>query len=309
MKKIFVILISIVIPSILFAQQKTGNLTVFSEDGDKFYLFLNGEKQNDIPQTNIRVEELPQPYYRAKIVFEDQTLTEISKNLPVADADDVMMDVTYRLRKDKNKKVKLNPYSSIEVAPEFIIPAGMYVRKFGQPQPTQPQTNQNQVGYQTTTKTSSNTMNANVNVPGLNMNISINDPNTQVISSTTTTTTRSNTTGSTTTPATPAPPTNKNCTGSPMNLSDFAAAKKTIKESSFNDTKLSTAKSIASANCLNVDQVVEICKLFSFEEAKLDFAKYAYKYTTDPKNYFKVNSVFSFSSSKEELNDYITANK
>ena len=293
MKKIFVILLSIAIPSILFAQQKTGNLTVFSEDGDKFYLFLNGEKQNDIPQTNIRVEELPQPYYRAKIIFEDQTLGEISKTLPVADADDVMMDVTYRLRKDKNRKVKLNPYSSTEVVPEFVIPAGMYVRKFGQPQ-------NNQVGYQTTTTTSANTMNASVSVPGVNMNISINDPN-MVVTSTTTTTTSSSSTGGIKTP----PPSNNNCSGWPMKQNDFDVAKRTINESSFDETKLSTAKSIASSNCLSSDQVTEICKLFSFEQSKLDFAKYAYKYTTDQKNYFKVNSVFSFSASKEELNKFV----
>ena len=56
--------------SLPFAQnQRTGNLTIFSEDGDKFYLVLNGEKQNDIPQSNIRIEELPQPYYSARIIL------------------------------------------------------------------------------------------------------------------------------------------------------------------------------------------------------------------------------------------------
>ena len=34
------------------------------------------------------------------------------------------------------------------------------------------------------------------------------------------------------------------------------------------------------------------------------FAKYAFKYTVDPKNYFKVNNVFSFDASKEELSKF-----
>ncbi|WP_396151393.1 hypothetical protein [Flavobacterium sp.] len=38
--------------------QPFGHLTIFSEDGDKFYLILNGERMNDEPQTNLRVEEL-----------------------------------------------------------------------------------------------------------------------------------------------------------------------------------------------------------------------------------------------------------
>jgi len=52
--------------------------------------------------------------------------------------------------------------------------------------------------------------------------------------------------------------------------------------------------------------VMKICNLFSFEESKLTFAKHAYSRTTDKKNYFKVNDVFSFDSSKEELNNFIS---
>lgn len=107
------------------------------------------------------------------------------------------------------------------------------------------------------------------------------------------------------TPPRPQSP-SRGCNGSlPMSSPNFNEAKNTISKSSFDDTKLSTAKSIVSNNCLTTDQVVAICNLFSFEENKLTFAKYAYVYTTDPKNYFKVNNVFSFSSNKEELNEYI----
>ncbi|MBK8658244.1 MAG: hypothetical protein IPN22_05070 [Bacteroidetes bacterium] len=59
--------------------QPVGHLTIFSEDGDKFFLILNGERQNNVAQTNLRVEDLPQPYYSAKIIFEDKSLADISK--------------------------------------------------------------------------------------------------------------------------------------------------------------------------------------------------------------------------------------
>ncbi|HEU0135952.1 MAG TPA: hypothetical protein VFQ50_01535, partial [Flavobacterium sp.] len=88
-----------------------GHLTIFSEDGDKFYLVLNGEKINDVPQTNLRVEELTQPYYNAKIIFDDKAKAEISKNyLQIADVDGIFMDVTYKIKRDKNNanKMKLN---------------------------------------------------------------------------------------------------------------------------------------------------------------------------------------------------------
>ena len=104
----FVLLLS----TLSFGQiQPFGHLTIFSEDGDKFFLILNGERINDVAQTNLRVEELIQPYYNAKIIFEDKTRQEISKNfLQIADVDGAFMDVTYKIRRDKNKpsKMKLN---------------------------------------------------------------------------------------------------------------------------------------------------------------------------------------------------------
>ncbi|HNQ83646.1 MAG TPA: DUF4476 domain-containing protein, partial [Bacteroidales bacterium] len=52
-------------------------------------------------------------------------------------------------------------------------------------------------------------------------------------------------------------------------------------------------------------QVKEIMKLFSFEESRLEFAKYAYGYTYDLSNFYIVNDAFSFESSIDELNKYI----
>lgn len=91
----------------------------------------------------------------------------------------------------------------------------------------------------------------------------------------------------------------------PMSRNDFAAVKATIQDADFENTKLSTAQSILASNCLTTDQVVEICRLFDFENTKLDFAKFAYSKTYDSNNYFKVNVVFDFDSSKEALNEFV----
>lgn len=296
MKKLFLAILFLV-PAILSAQQKTGNLTIFSEDGDKFYLVLNGEKQNEQPQSNLRLEDLPQPYYNAKIIFADANIPAISKNaLMIASADNVMMDVTYKIKKDKAGKAKLNYFSAIEVQRDFIPPAGVYVYHYGRPSQVQVSN-----GTVLTTTTTSDVVVANVNAPGISMNVAISDPLMQTTTTTTTTTT-SDANYSTNDNYTRK---ERGCSGYPMNSSNFAAALKTIGNSSFDETKLTTAKSIASKNCLSSDQVVKICNLFSFEESKLAFAKHAYQYTTDKKNYFKVNDVFSFSSSKEELSRFV----
>jgi hypothetical protein len=271
-------------------------LTIFSEDGDKFFLILNGEKQNEAAQTNLRVEDLPQPYYNAKIVFKDSTIPSISKNnLMITNAEGMFRDVTYKIRKDKAGKMKLNYYSDIEVTPNYIPPAGVTVYHFGQP---------NGVIQTTTTTTTGNTVGANVNVNGLNMNVTITDP-IGTTSSTTTTTTSTSGTGYSNNNNNES--NSRNCNSWPMGQSSFTAAKKTIADASFEDSKLSTAKSVATSNCLSCDQIVDICNLFGFEDSKLAFAKFAYKHCTDTKNYFKVNNVFSFDSSKEDLNKFVSA--
>lgn len=194
----------------------------------------------------------------------------------------------------------MTAFSSIEVKPDFVAPAGMYVHHYGG------SAGGGSITQTTTTKTSSNTVDANVSVPGISMNVTINEPNEQVLTSTTTTTT---TTHSSTTinDDEPAPTgSGNNCRGWAMKQADFNAAKNTISETSFEETKLSTAKSITASNCLSADQVSAICNLFSFEASKLEFAKYAFKYTIDPKNYFKVNNVFSFDASKDELSKFIS---
>jgi hypothetical protein len=78
-----------------------------------------------------------------------------------------------------------------------------------------------------------------------------------------------------------------------------------IEKESFDNSKLNTAKQVASNNALCVTQIMQICRLFSFDQSKLDFAKYAYHFCVDQNNYFMVNDVFSFSSSKDELQKFI----
>lgn len=97
---------------------------------------------------------------------------------------------------------------------------------------------------------------------------------------------------------------NDNCP-EPMRNSDFSKAKGSISSKSFEDSKLSIAKQITRGNCLSSNQVKEIMELFSFEETRLDFAKYAYDYTFDKGNYFQVNDAFQFEMTIEELDEYL----
>jgi len=90
-----------------------------------------------------------------------------------------------------------------------------------------------------------------------------------------------------------------------MTNEEFYAAKRMLQRESFDENKLIVAKHIADVNDMTAAQVKEIAILFSFDSAKLDFVKYAFRNTTDRNNYFMMYDIFSFSSSKEELAQYI----
>ena len=311
--KIFISISVLLFICSMASAQAIGALTIFSENGEKFYLVLDGLRQNNVAQTNVRVDGLNKPTYTAKIIFEDKALPEISRNyLAIEDVNHTMMDVTYKIKHDKNGMPKLGmmPTSFIPYQQAAPQQTDVYVVHYGTPDPGPATTTVSQ----TTTTTVVPANNANVNVNGMNMNVTISDPNAATVQTTTT---------RTTTTSVPVEESrgeeyrkeehhgeehreHRGCRDAyNMQQGDFASAINTIKGQSFDETKLSTAKQIVGANCLSAGQITEVCKQFSFEDNKLAFAKFAYDHCTDPQNYFKVNNVFTFSSNTDELNKYI----
>lgn len=94
-----------------------------------------------------------------------------------------------------------------------------------------------------------------------------------------------------------------------MDKTSFEQLKKAIANESFDNTRTAVAKQYVAVNYFSSAQVKQLVELFSFENSRLDIAKYAYDYTVDKGNYFMVNDAFSFSTSKESLMDYIKNRK
>ncbi|WP_160113302.1 DUF4476 domain-containing protein [Aequorivita antarctica] len=290
------------ITSISYSQYNSeGCLTIFSEEGDKFFLTLNGELMNDIPQTNIRVEDLDQPFYQVRIEFENENLIEINKdNINVIDVDDNYIDVTYRIRRDKNNsnKMKFNYFSESPKSEVYIPKENVHVIHFDDIIIKKSTIETTTI----TTVTDNIGVGANISVDGFNMNVSIYDRQPVVISQTTIT---NNTHG-----FDDFGSYRDSCDQKyEMKSSDFNAAVSSVKNQNFEETKLTTAKQISSANCLSVNQIIEIAKVFNFEDSKLSFAKFAYANCIDKKKYFLVNDIFSFSVNIEELSNYIQGKK
>jgi len=56
---------------------------------------------------------------------------------------------------------------------------------------------------------------------------------------------------------------------------------------------------------MTAEQIKDVMGLFSFEDSKLDYAKYAYDFCFNQGDYYEVNEAFTFESSIEELNHYL----
>ena len=90
-----------------------------------------------------------------------------------------------------------------------------------------------------------------------------------------------------------------------MANTDFTQAKETLRREWFENTRLETAKQIIDRNYFTSQQVKEMVLLFTFENNRLDIAKYAYGKTVDKGNYFMLNDAFTFNNNKEALKEYI----
>jgi hypothetical protein len=103
---------------------------------------------------------------------------------------------------------------------------------------------------------------------------------------------------------------NGNNYGQPTNYGNsnnfwFENLRAAILNASFESDKLRIAKRGINGRELSANEVSEIMNCFSFESTRLKFAKFAYNRTFDQENYFMVNNAFNFSSSIDELYNYI----
>jgi len=91
-----------------------------------------------------------------------------------------------------------------------------------------------------------------------------------------------------------------------MKKDDFKDLKSTINNRNFESYNTSIVKTAIDNNFFTSEQVLELMRYFTFEDTKLEIAKYSYKKVCDPGNFFKVYDAFDFESSVTELKNYIS---
>jgi hypothetical protein len=342
MKKMFALFILLISLNQINAQ--VAEAVFFTDNGERFVAYIDGLQLNRVADMRVKAVDLTQEFARLRVVFDNPSMGEFTANIALAPG----KEVTYLLKQNNKGKWVPRYQSegplgttSVLVSETGTIQREEDLRRNALPTndqtitttTTQHQTQGNgsvgisfnvninetnqgiQTGIQVNDGKESIRMNTGTHVNvngtdanGLQMNINVNDGlggnlGTQTTVTETRTVRSTSGTESQSQRATPA----STCKTA-MASNDFNAAINTIKNQSFEDTKMTTAKQISDNNCLNVNQIIQIMALFSFEESKLNFAKHAYRRVLDPGQYFKINDSFSFSSSIDDLDSFMRAN-
>ena len=300
----------------IVSQAQTSNAIFFAENGESFNLVLNGLLQNEKPETNVKLTGLNAPSYKTRVIFSDKSLGYVDYNLNFVTMGN---EVSYTIKKNSKGAYVVRYVSEVPLAQAPPSAPNQTVISYTAVPPAGTTTTTTQ--HQTTTTTTGNPDNVSINMgvnvdgQGGNMNMNVSGMESNVHSSSTTTTTTHTTTSSTVyeepVPAQPVQVVYVDGYNGrigcpvPMSRGDFESFKSSVTSKSFEESKMTVAKQVLNTNCLTSAQVREVMNLFTFEETKLDFAKYAYGHTYDLGNYYKVNDAFQFESSIEELNNYI----
>lgn len=342
MKKLLLLFTLTFTGTISLLAQNSANLIIFTQDPMPFYAIVNGIRQNSEPQTNIKVTGLTNNQNSVKIVFSDGKTPDIDKQFYFEKMNvEVTAKITntnkgYKLRyfgEVEMGQAAINEQQVQIVYQTVDAPVVNNSTVVTQETVTTTTTNTNGIGTSVNVNDNTNGTNESVNMNvsiggvGLNMNVNVNENGmnnnnsvhatdnveTTYTSTTTTTTTTSggfdyneNTSlNNTTTGTTVYVPGYTGKIGCPGPLNDVNSIKSAIENEDFSDDKIMVAKQALKGKCFTTDNISSMLELFDFEDKKVEFAKFAYDYTYDVDNYYKINKSFDFSSSKEELNEFI----
>lgn len=193
--KASMIIVALMVNFSVFSQS---NFTVFNNNGQAFYVILNGIKQNSIPQTNVYVSGLKNGAYSTKLIFADGKTADIDKNFFIDAPSDITTRIIFKKGKGKLQLLSMEPtHGALQQTGVVYYRQDNYAVYSDAPVTTQivtstPPVQSNQTNLQVSGNQQQNSMNTNGQVNGnVNMNLGLNAGITTNSSTTTTTTTQS----------------------------------------------------------------------------------------------------------------------
>ena len=248
---------------------------IVSPEKKKFFLFVNGLKENETSKFKVRIKNLQEGPHHIKVIFENKELNNPQIKLNFEPGKDYkyeiklysnldrkwyainLIEVSDWSEKQIKKKVGIDTLSfaelkTAEVKADSILKVGLPKLAIAKPKDT--------------VLIKSDTVKKKLDLKKLN------------------------------------------CT-TPLRPDGFILVNNKISEEALENQKLAVAKKLIQENCLSAIQLMELIQLFDFEVSKLEMAIFAYPYCFDPMNYNFVEDVFEYESSVTKLHNEIYASK
>jgi len=94
-----------------------------------------------------------------------------------------------------------------------------------------------------------------------------------------------------------------------MSDKDFSELLRNVNSIAFDDNKKEMIKMALENNYVSAEQVKILLSAVTFENTKLEIAKYAYGKTVDKENYYKILTAFIFENTIQDLKEFINKQK
>lgn len=284
--------------------QKVSAFEIFSENGDKFTLSIDGVQINDEPAANVRATDLKGDFFRIGVQFEDKAMGQVNQGFAINPGMEQKAMITLK----KNGKYAIRPsgqaFTYKPEAPDEAAPApSPELTKKSTATTEAPSTKVSTTTTHSAERTGES-VSMDVDMMGTKVGVSIKVDDGMSGGTTTTTTEESYETEMTTT-VEEAPTEEAAPSCSEMASGDFKEVLTSLNSKTFSDSKMTQAKQVLRGNCMSAEQIRTVMGTFTYEDDKLEFAKSAYDRCADPQNYWKLNDAFDYEMTIDELNEYL----
>jgi len=260
-----------------FAQQ-TGNVVFVSGTNKTMEITINNQLINQTPLSGVRITDLSSDYYNVTVRFTGNTRDIVRANLYIPPMSEIVYEVYAPDRRNARGDFLIKDIYPIDNRLPYFQPNAVFSMNTGGQNAGVSQGNNGGT-------VQSGQINININNNSA-ANNQVGQDGTHVV-------------------YVPDYAGEVGCTP-PVTPERFENMLHTIENEMFESGKLRVAKQIIKTNnCMTVNQLTQILRLFDFDQTKLKLAKYAYDYVYDLENYYKVNNVFDFDSYKNQLDKYI----
>ncbi|UTW62586.1 DUF4476 domain-containing protein [bacterium SCSIO 12741] len=248
-------------------------LVVQHPDKDKFYLFVDGLRENEDPRSRVKVKKLQDGPHHIKVIFEKPqgSTPQLKVNLEAGYAYEFEIK---RYANGTRKWLALNEISKKELPPKVVK------KTLSDTLPVQE--------LKVASDKSDSLFNAHLPIPKISEpSDSANRVNIMQDSV-----------------ALPPGKMEFQCQN-PVRPLTFDTILEELQSAPKDEMRLERALSYSEKHCLSAIQIMEILQLFDQESLKIDYATHAYRFCFDPMNYQFVEDSFKYEASARELHNRI----